>query len=243
MNTEPALSGGRIGARITSCSYAFGRWFSTQVYRRPSNEPQALAGGAGPKRIAPTSARPSQRSISAARGSANGCSCMRRASTRSIESTCDRRPGFTRSCPRRGLCLRSDPVLHSDKYDLGMEYTGWASPADRLVVRGSLTDREFVAFWLAEGHVVAAMNANVWDVAKPIERSSARAPPLPRMPSPTPRPRSTSWPAFRWRPDVPVEQATSRAHPNDSQLLPWQLRRSQSLMVVDSRWPISCQCS
>jgi 3-phenylpropionate/trans-cinnamate dioxygenase ferredoxin reductase subunit len=62
------------------------------------------------------------------------------------------------------------PYFYSDQYDLGMEYTGWASPSDRLVVRGSLADRQFVAFWLADGRVVAGMNANVWDVAKPIER-------------------------------------------------------------------------
>jgi 3-phenylpropionate/trans-cinnamate dioxygenase ferredoxin reductase subunit len=62
------------------------------------------------------------------------------------------------------------PYFYSDQYDLGMEYTGWASPSDRLVVRGSLADRKFVAFGLAEGRVVAGMNANVWDVAKPIER-------------------------------------------------------------------------
>jgi 3-phenylpropionate/trans-cinnamate dioxygenase ferredoxin reductase subunit len=37
-------------------------------------------------------------------------------------------------------------------------------------MRGSLVDREFVAFWLADGRVVAGMNANVWDVAKPIEQ-------------------------------------------------------------------------
>ena len=38
------------------------------------------------------------------------------------------------------------------------------------MVRGSLAEREFVAFWLADGRVVAGMNANIWDVAKPIER-------------------------------------------------------------------------
>ncbi|HET7726057.1 MAG TPA: FAD-dependent oxidoreductase, partial [Candidatus Limnocylindrales bacterium] len=62
------------------------------------------------------------------------------------------------------------PYFYSDQFDLGMEYTGWASPSDDLVVRGSLADRQFVAFWLVEGRVVAGMNANVWDVAKPIER-------------------------------------------------------------------------
>jgi 3-phenylpropionate/trans-cinnamate dioxygenase ferredoxin reductase subunit len=62
------------------------------------------------------------------------------------------------------------PYFYSDQYDLGMEYTGWATASDRLVVRGSLAERQFVAFWLRDGRVVAGMNANIWDVAKPIER-------------------------------------------------------------------------
>ncbi|MFL5756712.1 MAG: NAD(P)/FAD-dependent oxidoreductase [Chloroflexota bacterium] len=62
------------------------------------------------------------------------------------------------------------PYFYSDQYDLGMEYTGHASAGDRLVVRGNLGEREFVAFWLRDGRVAAGMNANVWDVAKPIER-------------------------------------------------------------------------
>ncbi|MGP1675487.1 MAG: NAD(P)/FAD-dependent oxidoreductase, partial [Candidatus Limnocylindrales bacterium] len=62
------------------------------------------------------------------------------------------------------------PYFYSDQYDLGMEYTGYASGTDQLVVRGSLADRAFIAFWLVDGRVVAGMNANVWDVAKPIER-------------------------------------------------------------------------
>jgi 3-phenylpropionate/trans-cinnamate dioxygenase ferredoxin reductase subunit len=62
------------------------------------------------------------------------------------------------------------PYFYSDQYDLGMEYTGWARATDRLVVRGSLADRQFIAFWLRDGRLVAGMNANIWDVAKPIER-------------------------------------------------------------------------
>jgi 3-phenylpropionate/trans-cinnamate dioxygenase ferredoxin reductase subunit len=61
------------------------------------------------------------------------------------------------------------PYFYSDQYDLGMEYTGWATASDQLVVRGSLADRQFIAFWLADGRVVAGMNANIWKVAKPIE--------------------------------------------------------------------------
>jgi 3-phenylpropionate/trans-cinnamate dioxygenase ferredoxin reductase subunit len=62
------------------------------------------------------------------------------------------------------------PYFYSDQYELGMEYTGWATASDRLVVRGSLADRQFIAFWVRDGRVVAGMNANIWDVAKPIER-------------------------------------------------------------------------
>ncbi|MGY1604860.1 oxidoreductase C-terminal domain-containing protein [Geodermatophilus sp. SYSU D00815] len=52
-----------------------------------------------------------------------------------------------------------------------MEYTGLAEPGgyDRVVVRGDLAAREFVAFWLSGDRVVAGMNVNVWDVVGPIQ--------------------------------------------------------------------------
>jgi 3-phenylpropionate/trans-cinnamate dioxygenase ferredoxin reductase component len=37
------------------------------------------------------------------------------------------------------------------------------------VLRGDPESREFIAFWLAAGRVVAGMNVNVWDVAPAIE--------------------------------------------------------------------------
>jgi 3-phenylpropionate/trans-cinnamate dioxygenase ferredoxin reductase component len=55
------------------------------------------------------------------------------------------------------------PYFYSDQYDLGMEYNGYALDWDRVVVRGDLAAREFVAFWLKDGRVLAGMNANVWD--------------------------------------------------------------------------------
>jgi 3-phenylpropionate/trans-cinnamate dioxygenase ferredoxin reductase component len=56
------------------------------------------------------------------------------------------------------------PFFFSDQYDLGCEYRGLADPArDELVVRGDLGSREFTAFWLRAGGVVAAMNVNQWD--------------------------------------------------------------------------------
>lgn len=62
------------------------------------------------------------------------------------------------------------PYFFTDQYDLGMEYTGYAEPGsyDQVVFRGSTQTREFIAFWLAGGRVLAGMNVNVWDVTDPI---------------------------------------------------------------------------
>ena len=60
------------------------------------------------------------------------------------------------------------PYFFSDQYDLGMEYSGYAVDWDTLVFRGDREKREFIAFWLAQGRVVAGMNVNVWDVADQI---------------------------------------------------------------------------
>ena len=63
------------------------------------------------------------------------------------------------------------PYFYTDQYDLGMEYTGYAEPGgyDQVVFRGDVERREFVAFWLAGGRVLAGMNVNVWDVTEPIQ--------------------------------------------------------------------------
>ena len=62
------------------------------------------------------------------------------------------------------------PYFFSDQYDLGMEYTGYAVPGgyDRVVFRGDVAKREFVAFWMSRGLVLAGMNVNVWDVTDDI---------------------------------------------------------------------------
>ena len=61
------------------------------------------------------------------------------------------------------------PYFFSDQYDLGLEYVGYGRPDDDLVVRGSLEDRELVAFWHRNGVVSAAMNVNVWDVVEDLK--------------------------------------------------------------------------
>jgi 3-phenylpropionate/trans-cinnamate dioxygenase ferredoxin reductase component len=59
------------------------------------------------------------------------------------------------------------PYFFTDQYDLGMEYAGYVEPEgyDRVVFRGDVPGREFIAFWVgSDGRVLAGMNVNIWDV-------------------------------------------------------------------------------
>ncbi|WAJ42687.1 FAD-dependent oxidoreductase [Mycobacterium sp. Aquia_216] len=57
------------------------------------------------------------------------------------------------------------PYFFTDQYDLGMEYAGYAPSFERVVLRGDVAGREFVAFWLdGDNRVRAGMNVNIWDV-------------------------------------------------------------------------------
>ena len=60
----------------------------------------------------------------------------------------------------------SIPYFYTDQFDLGMELSGYAPlMADaRIVTRGDVARREFIAFWHDGVRVVGAMNVNVWDV-------------------------------------------------------------------------------
>jgi 3-phenylpropionate/trans-cinnamate dioxygenase ferredoxin reductase subunit len=83
------------------------------------------------------------------------------------------------------------PYFYTDQYDLSMEYSGYVEPAsyDQVVFRGDLQTREFIAFWLSGGRVLAGMNVNIWDVndaiqalvraGKPVEVSGLRDPQTP----------------------------------------------------------------
>jgi len=64
------------------------------------------------------------------------------------------------------------PYFYTDQFDLGMEYSGFGELAKNaeVVYRGDRATREFVAFWLADGQVVAGMNVNVWDVNETVQR-------------------------------------------------------------------------
>jgi 3-phenylpropionate/trans-cinnamate dioxygenase ferredoxin reductase component len=63
------------------------------------------------------------------------------------------------------------PYFFTDQYDLGMEYSGYVEPDghDEVVFRGDTTRREFIAFWLGGGRVLAGMNVNIWDVNEAIQ--------------------------------------------------------------------------
>jgi 3-phenylpropionate/trans-cinnamate dioxygenase ferredoxin reductase subunit len=52
-----------------------------------------------------------------------------------------------------------------------MEYSGYVEPGgyDQVVFRGDVERREFIAFWLSCGQVLAGMNVNVWDVNDTIQ--------------------------------------------------------------------------
>lgn len=76
------------------------------------------------------------------------------------------------------------PYFFSDQYDLGLEYLGHV-PRDSdtsMVIRGDLSGREFVAFWIDRDSCIrAAMNVNVWDVVdtvRPLIADSVRVDPV-----------------------------------------------------------------
>ncbi|MFJ4198608.1 NAD(P)/FAD-dependent oxidoreductase [Streptomyces sviceus] len=88
-------------------------------------------------------------------------------------------PASARAMLGRQVTYDRVPYFFSDQYDLGMEYSGWAPPGsyDEVVIRGDAGKREFIAFWVKQGRVLAGMNVNVWDVTEPIQaliRSGAR---------------------------------------------------------------------
>ena len=77
-------------------------------------------------------------------------------------------PAAARNMLEPGKRYDELPYFFSDQYDVGMEYAGYATDWDEVVFRGDTASREFIAFWLAGGRVVAGMNVNVWDVTDDI---------------------------------------------------------------------------
>jgi len=100
-------------------------------------------------------------------------------------------PAAARSMLGQDVSFDKVPYFYSDQYDLGMECAGVPSPGyyDDVVYRGDRAGREFIAFWLSDGRVVAGMNVNVWDVnddiqalirsARPVEVARLADPDIP----------------------------------------------------------------
>ncbi|MFI9718420.1 NAD(P)/FAD-dependent oxidoreductase [Streptomyces sp. NPDC052396] len=80
-------------------------------------------------------------------------------------------PAAARAMLGRPVSYDRVPYFFSDQYDVGLEYHGYAPPGsyDQVVCRGDVGKREFIAFWLRQGRVLAGMNVNVWDVAEPVQ--------------------------------------------------------------------------
>lgn len=79
-------------------------------------------------------------------------------------------PVAARNMLGQGVAYDRTPYFYSDQYDLGMEYRGFAPDFDRVVFRGDPTGGTFLAFWMHEGRVAAAMNANIWDQGDAIDK-------------------------------------------------------------------------
>jgi 3-phenylpropionate/trans-cinnamate dioxygenase ferredoxin reductase component len=80
-------------------------------------------------------------------------------------------PAAAKSMLGQDVVYDKVPYFYTDQYDLGMEYAGYVEPGgyERVVFRGDVPGREFIAFWVADGRVLAGMNVNVWDVQEDIQ--------------------------------------------------------------------------
>jgi 3-phenylpropionate/trans-cinnamate dioxygenase ferredoxin reductase subunit len=89
-------------------------------------------------------------------------------------------PAAARSMLGQPVTYDRVPYYYSDQYELGMECAGLPTPGtyDQVVYRGDPSALEFVAFWLANGAVVAGMNVNVWDVQDDIQSLIRSARPI-----------------------------------------------------------------
>ena len=99
--------------------------------------------------------------------------------------TLRRAPGRGRRGRGTAYCLGSSPpggahwapYFYTDQFDLGMEYVGHGSADDDVVIRGDLDSGEFIAFWLRDGAVSAAMlqqQAEDHEGDDPVEATSPR---------------------------------------------------------------------
>jgi NADPH-dependent 2,4-dienoyl-CoA reductase/sulfur reductase-like enzyme len=86
-------------------------------------------------------------------------------------------PAAARAMLGQDVSYDDIPYFYTDQFDLGMEYSGYGPLAKNatVVYRGDRESGEFIAFWVADGRVVAGMNVNVWDVNEAIRGIIGRA--------------------------------------------------------------------
>jgi len=78
-------------------------------------------------------------------------------------------PAAARNMLGQAVAYEELPYFFSDQYDVGMEYSGYATTWDEVLFRGDPASREFIAFWIESDVVVAGMNVNVWDVNEHVQ--------------------------------------------------------------------------
>lgn len=69
-------------------------------------------------------------------------------------------PAAARSMLGKGEPYDEVPWFWSDQYDFNLQYAGFHTEWDDLVVRGSMEERNFVAFYRKDGRILAAVAAN-----------------------------------------------------------------------------------
>ncbi len=81
-------------------------------------------------------------------------------------------PAAARAMLGQNVSFEDIPYFYTDQYDVGMEYSGYGpmTKGAKVVYRGNRAGREFIAFWLNDGRVVAGMNVNIWDVNEQVQR-------------------------------------------------------------------------
>jgi 3-phenylpropionate/trans-cinnamate dioxygenase ferredoxin reductase subunit len=91
------------------------------------------------------------------------------------------------SAAARNMMGRDEPYddphwFWSDQYDHNLQYAGFAATWDEVVVRGSTEARNFVAFYLSDGVVLAALGLNRGkDVRRAMKLIRAKARPDPML--------------------------------------------------------------
>ncbi len=168
-------AGGRVGEVITSSGAALpADIVVVGIGAVPSTGLAADAGlEVGNGVVADAALRTSDTSIYAAGDLANSYHPLlgRRVRVEHWANALNSGPAAARSMLGQDVVYDPVPYFYSDQYDLGMETAGLPEPGtyDQVLYRGDRPGREFIAFWLHEGAVVAGMNVNVWDVNDDIQ--------------------------------------------------------------------------